>query len=207
MLYAGLTVRTGTGIQDSVSVTPSTPHNPSTSTQQSPPSAMSRLRAASSAFPSSLNLRNQYRALPPQNSTPATAAPRSQGFSSPYTTGYPSAPLTAPVDFSLPRTPAESGQARRDFSIPQLSAPMAPPQDFQSAYSSTISPSRTQQNDRDFGNQRPGTGNLGNLGQIQNESQKLPTSNHEDPYLRPSEHNSGQTRKRSFTMPGTFGTT
>jgi hypothetical protein len=189
-------------------MTPSTSHNPSTSTQQSPPSTMSRLRAASSAFPSGLNLRNQYRGLPPQNNTPASSASRSHSFSNTFTTGYPSAPLTAPVDFSLPRTAAESSQARRDFSIPQLSAPMAPSQDFQSAYSSTLSPSRTQHNDRDFGSQGSNTGNLGNLGQIQTDSQKISTSSHEDSsYLRGGEHSPGQSRKRSFTMPGTYGTT
>ena len=187
---------------------PSASHNPSTSAQQSPPSAISRLRAASSAFPSGVNPRNQYRGLPPQNNTSAPAAPRSHSFSSAFTTSYPSAPLTAPVDFSLPRNPGESGQARRDFSIPQLGAPMTSPQDFQSAYSSALSPSRTQHNDREFGSQGSSTGHLGNIGQIQaTDSQKLPATNHEDSYLRSSEHNSGQTRKRSFAMPGTFGTT
>ena len=190
-------------------MTSSSSHNPSTSIQQSPPSAMSRLRASSSAFPSGLNLRNQYRTLPPQNNVPAPPMPRSHSFSSPFTTGYASAPLTAPVDFSLPRTPVESVQGRRDFSIPQLSAPMAPPQDFQSAYTSNLSPPRTHQNDRDFNSQESNTGSLANLAQGQTADQQKPRAiKHEDSsYLGSNEHSSSQTRKRSFTMPGAFGTT
>lgn len=169
---------------------------------------MSRLRAASSAFPSGLNLRNQYRTHPAQNNTPVPPAPRHHSFSSTFSTGYSSAPLTAPVDFSLPRTP-ESGQTRRDFSIPQLSAPMAPPPDFQSAYASALSPTRTQHGDRDFNNQGSSTGDSGALGQIQRtDHQKLPATDHEEAsYMRSGEYNSAQSRKRSFTMPGTFGTT
>jgi hypothetical protein len=190
-------------------MTSSSSHNPSTSIQQSPPSVMSRLRASSSAFPSGLNLTNQYRGFPPQNNTPVPPAPRSHSFSSTFTTGYASAPLTAPVDFSLPRTPVESGQARRDFSIPQLSAPMAAPPDFQSAHSSTLSPPRTQRSDGDFSSQGTNTRNLTSLSQAQTtDLPKLPAASHEEAsYLRQSEHHSGQTRKRSFTMPGTFGAT
>lgn len=190
-------------------MTPSSSHNPSSSVQQSPPSAMSRLRSASSAFPGGLNLRSQYRTAPPQNNAPAPPMPRSNSFSSPFTSGYASAPLTAPVDFALPRTPAESGQGRRDFSIPQLSAPIAQPQDFQSAYTSSLSPSRAQQNDRDFGSQGSHSGPLTNIGQVQTGDQrKMQAANHEDSsYLAPSGHSPGQTRKRSFTMPGTFGST
>jgi hypothetical protein len=203
-----LTLHAGTSFQSSGSLTSSATHNTSTPLQQSPPSAMSRLRASSSAFPSGLNARNQYLGLPLHHNTPAPA-PRSHSFSTAFTAGYASAPLTAPVDFSLPRSPVESGQGRRGFSIPQLSAPMAPPQDFQSAYTSTLSPSRTQQSGREFNSQGSNTGDLAGLSRVQAvDQQKRPAGNHEETsYLRQSEHNVGQTRKRSFTMPGTFGST
>lgn len=201
-----LTVRVGNSIQVSASVSSSSSHNPSTSVQQSPPSAISRLRAASSAFPSGLNLRNQYRTLPLQNSTPAVPAPRSNSFSSSFSTGYASAPLAAPVDFSLSRAPVgTSGHGRRDFSIPQLSAPIVPPPDFHSAYSSNLSPPRTTRGDREFGSQGSNMRDIASLAPVQT-GDKQQSRNHDvSSYLGSNEHNSGQTRKRSFTMPGGFG--
>lgn len=179
-------------------------HGPGASSlQQSSPSAMSRLRATSAAFPPGLDLRTQYRPLPAQSNSPhgLPATPRSSSFANAFTGGYASAPLTAPVDFSLPRTPIDGGN--RDFNIPQLSAPMAPPQDFSNAYNSNLSPVRGQQGDRDFGNQGQNNGDPGGQGQGQVGDQQQ-TRNNEESYLRPDQYETGQKRKRSFTMPGTF---
>lgn len=140
-------------------------HGPGgSSLQQSSPSAMSRLRVSPAAFPAGLDLRTQYRPLLTQSNSPhgLSATPRSSSFANAFTGGYASAPLTAPVDFSLPRTPIDG--SNRDFNIPQLSAPMAPPQDFSNAYHSNLSPVRGQQSDRDFGNQGQSNGDPGGQG-------------------------------------------
>lgn len=184
---------------------------PSSSIQQSGSSTMSRLRAASSStFPPGLDLRNQYRQLPTQLNSPHGATPRSSSFASAFTGGYASAPLTAPVDFSLPRTPIDGSQGTRDFNIPQLSAPMAPPQDFSSAYNSSLSPVRAQQGDRDFGSQGQNNGDPGGQnqgqgsGQTGDQQQQQARNNEEVSYLRPLDYETGQKRKRSFTIPGPF---
>ena len=195
-------------------------HGPSASSmQQSSPSTMSRLRATSAAFPPGLDLRNQYRGLTGQqqqqqqqqhqqqhlpHGLPPT--PRGTSFSGTFTGGFASAPLSAPVDFAIPRTPIEGGQTGRDFNIPQLSAPMQPPQDFQSAYSANLSP-RTQQHrgERGFGNQVQNNGDQGGQTQGQSEQQQhhQGRSNSDTTYLR-QEYETGEKRKRSFTMPGQF---
>ncbi|KAG4428865.1 hypothetical protein IFR05_015651 [Cadophora sp. M221] len=169
-------------------------------------SSMSRLRASSGAFPPGLDLRAQYRAMPNQNHSPHGITPRSSSFAHAFTGGYASAPLTAPVDFSLPRTPVDGTHGNRDYNIPQLSAPMAPPQDFSNAYNSNLSPSRAQQNDRDFGQ---GQSNVDHSGQGQSQvdeqqQQQQQVRNEDSSYLRPVEYETGQKRKRSFEMPGTF---
>jgi hypothetical protein len=184
----------------------------SASLQQSSPSAMSRLRAASAAFPPGLDLRNQYRAIPNQNNSPhgLPGTPRSSSFANAFTGGYASAPLTAPVDFSLPRTPIDGSHSHRDFNIPQLSAPIAPPQDFSNAYNSNLSPVRGQNHgDRDFGNQGQNNGDQGGQGQDQvqvgDQQQQQARNNEDTSYLRaPGEYETGQKRKRGFTIPGTF---
>jgi hypothetical protein len=182
-------------------------HGPSASLQQSSPSAMSRLRASSSVYPPGLDLRNQYRALPSQQHGGVPHTPRSSSFSNAFTGGFASAPLTAPVDFSLPRTPIDGGSGGRDFNIPQLSAPMAPPGDFQN-----FSPVRAQQGDRDFGSQGQNNGDSSQTqtsdqqqqSQQQQQQQQQARNNEEASYLRPIEYETGQKRKRSFTMPGQF---
>lgn len=193
-------------------------HGTSSSLQQSSPSAMSRLRAASSAFPPGLDLRAQYRGLPTQNnSSHGGTTPRSSSFSHSFTGGYASAPLTAPVDFALPRTPIDGSHSGRDFNIPQLSAPMAPPQDFSNAYNSSLSPVRASQNDRDFNSQvqnNQNNGDQGNSsqGQVQGSMQvgdnnvggNRNNNNEDNSYLRPVEYETGQKRKRSFNLTGGF---
>jgi hypothetical protein len=209
--HCQLTTTTDTSIHGSPPhMSYSQSHGPSVSLQQSSPSAMSRLRAASSAYPPGLDLRNQYRTLPSQHSSShgVPPTPRSTSFAHAFTGGYASAPLTAPVDFTLPRTPIDGGQGSRDFNIPQLSAPMAPSQDFQSAYNSTLSPVRAQQGDRDFG-QGEDNGDSGSQAQVQagdqqQQQQHQARNNDEVSYLRPIAYETGQKRKRSFTMPGAF---
>ncbi|CZT46224.1 related to homeoprotein [Rhynchosporium secalis] len=172
-----------------------------------PPSSHGgRLRASSAAaFPAGLDLRAQYRAMPNQNHSPLGLTPRSSSFAHAFSGGYASAPLAAPVDFSLPRTPINGTHASRDYNIPQLSAPMAPPQDFSSAYSSSLSPSRSQQNGREF-SQGQSNGDLGNQGQAneQQQQQQQGRSNGDTSYLRSGEYETGQKRKRSFDIPSTF---
>ncbi|KAK3327181.1 hypothetical protein B0T19DRAFT_155704 [Cercophora scortea] len=116
-----------------------------------------RMRAASASLNLGLDLRNhQFRSggvgsgsmqqQQQQQPTAHSPAPRtgpaphiSSGgsVSSSYTASFPSAPLTAPVDFSLPRT---SGfrSAGNDYSMPQMSAPIAPPNDFSQAYQASM---------------------------------------------------------------------
>ena len=84
---------------------------------------------------------------------------------------------------------------------------MAPPQDFSNAYNSNLSPVRAQQGDRDFGNQGQNSGDSGGQGQGQvgdQQQQQQARNNEEASYLHRVEYETGQKRKRSFTMPGTF---
>ena len=200
-----LTLRSDTNLQSSptqLSYSQSS-HGPSASLQQSSPSAMSRLRASSSAFPPGLDLRNQYQRGISHSSAHGVPTPRSSSFSHSFSGGFASAPLTAPVDFQLPRTPIDGP---RDFSIPQLSAPMQPPQDFQSAYNSNLSPVRGQHNDREFNSpnqQRTEQGSQSHT-QTTDQEQQQNKNNEETSYLSPVRYEAGQKRKRSFTMPGQF---
>ncbi len=126
------------------------------SSLQQPPQSRSRLRAASATLPLGLDLRHQYRSfssnhgLQPQShsSTPRATSTAPYGTSSGYSTSFPSAPLTAPIDFSLPRTPGIRSSIQ-DYSIPQMSAPIAPPHDFTRALHGNIagSSSRTPMRD------------------------------------------------------------
>lgn len=183
------------------------PSHGSSSLQQSSPSAMSRLRASSGAtYPPSLDLRAQYRPM----HNPSLNTPRSGSFASSFTGGYASAPLTAPVEFSMPRTPGVEGN--RDFNIPQHSAPMAPPQDFTNAYNT---PTRTQQhrNEAEYNSQSPNrgqnNGESGGQGQVQ--GHLSPPQQHQNQqqqqdqsYMRHREYEIGQKRKRSYTTPTSF---
>lgn len=174
------------------------------SLQQSSPSAMSRLRASTGAFPPGLDLRAQYRSIQSHNSSPHSATPRSSSFASSFSNGYASAPLAAPVDFSLPRTPVDGGHVNRDFNHPLQSAPMNAPQDFANAYTSSLRPQQLRQDDREFDPQGQNNGDSGGQGQIQLSPQQQHGRNGEDrSYLSPVEYETGQKRKRSYTT-GTF---
>lgn len=158
--------------------------NPSSASRTSP-SSLSRLRSTSSAFPAGLDLRNQYRTLPSQQHHGMPPTPRSgSSFAGHYGSGYQSAPLSAPVDFSLPRTPGEAG---RDFNMPQMSAPMAPPQDFANAYSSTA---RSHHPEREYAGPEHGQ-SVSPRGAEQNSS-------------GPPTYETGERRRRSFTMSGSY---
>ncbi|KAK1829612.1 homeobox-leucine zipper protein HDG5 [Podospora conica] len=158
----------------------------------------SRMRAASASLPLGLDLRNQYRsgvgsanmqsaAHSPGPRTPTTS--HIGGVSSSYTASFPSAPLTAPVDFSLPRTPGFRTSGA-DYSMPQMSAPIAPPTDFSQAFQASMSnnSSRTPMRDT-FG------GGPLSMGQSQNSGER------NDDY---SQDPMGLKRKRSY--PGSSST-
>lgn len=158
----------------------------------------SRLRAASASLPLGLDLRTQFRSAmgsaglqsAAHSPGPRTAStPQLGGVSSSYTTSFPSAPLTAPVDFSLPRTPGFR-PSTTEYPMPQMSAPIAPPTDFSQAFQASMSNSssstRTPMRDS-FGGAALGLG-----------PSQLSSGDRADDY---SQDPLGMKRKRSF--PGT----
>lgn len=109
-----------------------------------------RSRASSGAVPLGLDLRNQYRSVPPPGHASTPRATSAQfATSAPYTSSFPLAPLTAPVDFSLPRTPGPRPGGVQDYSIPQMSAPIAAPNDFSQAFHASMSASNARTPMRD----------------------------------------------------------
>jgi hypothetical protein len=199
-----LTTSPDTNIQSSRSNMMYSPsHSASAFLHQSSPSAMSRLRASLSAFPPALDLRNQYRTLPAESNSPhGIPTPRSSSSANAFT-GYASAPLTAPVDFTLPRTPNDTNPGGRDFNAPQLSAPMAAPQDFSKAYNRNLSPIRGQAGGRDFGNQGQNIADpegqaQGQVADQEQQQQYQHSRGNEEAYMSSIEYERGQTRKRSF---------
>ncbi|KAI2621710.1 hypothetical protein GGR54DRAFT_76344 [Hypoxylon sp. NC1633] len=135
----------------------SSPTNINYSSLQQPSQNRSRLRAASANLPLGLDLRHQYRPMssshslqsPSHASTPRIATTTPFGSSSAYTTSFPSAPLTAPIDFPLSRTPGINRTSVQDYSMPQMSAPIAPPQDFTQALHGSMGNSSTRTPMRD----------------------------------------------------------
>ncbi|KAF4779684.1 homeobox domain-containing protein [Colletotrichum scovillei] len=115
-----------------------------------------RLRARASSGTLGLDLRNQYRSVgsvPPPGHSPA---PRATSAQFAYTSSLPSAPLTAPVDFSLPRTPGARPGGVQDYSMPQMSAPIAAPNDFSQAFHASMNTSSSRTPMRDtFGGGGP----------------------------------------------------
>lgn len=110
----------------------------------------SRLSASSASLPFGLDLRTQFRSAVGANSLHSTAhSPTSArasstaqigsgGASSSYSaSSFPPVPLSAPADYSLSRTspyrpPPPAGPT--DYAIPQMSAPIALPNDFSQAF-------------------------------------------------------------------------
>ncbi|KAK4645831.1 hypothetical protein QC761_204990 [Podospora bellae-mahoneyi] len=185
--YSGSTVQSPTHMNY--------PNYQSSSLQQSQQRG-SRLRAASASLPLGLDLRTQYRSSVGSGSMQSathspgprtTSTSQLGGVSSSYTASFPSAPLTAPVDFSLPRTPGYRSTGG-DYSMPQMSAPIAPPNDFSQAFQASMSNSSSRTPIRDsFGG---GHGPLG-LGQQSQSSVDRNDDYSQDPL--------GMKRKRSFT--------
>ncbi|XDG02200.1 hypothetical protein ABKA04_001815 [Annulohypoxylon sp. FPYF3050] len=133
------------------------PTNINYSSLQQPSQNRSRLRATSATLPLGLDLRHQYRPMssshglqsPSHSSTPRVTTTAPYG-SSTYTTSFPSAPLTAPIDFSLSRTSGITNRSSvQDYSMPQMSAPIAPPHDFNQALHSSMGSSSTRTPMRD----------------------------------------------------------
>jgi hypothetical protein len=167
--------------------------NLQTPSLQQAPQNRSRIRAASATLPLGLDLRNQYRSVgstlqsPSHATTPRATTGSQYPGSGAYTASFPSAPLTAPIDYSMPRTPGAIRTNVQDYSMPQMSAPIAPPNDFSQAFHASMAGgSRTPMRDS-FGG-----GPLGISG-----TQPEPRS---DEYVDAN----GMKRKRSFgSIPGT----
>ncbi|KAK3499940.1 uncharacterized protein B0T23DRAFT_307641 [Neurospora hispaniola] len=139
--YAGSTAQSPTHL--------SYPNYQSSSLQNNSRRA-SRLSASSASLPFGLDLRTQFRSAVGANSLQSTAhSPTSTrasstaqlgsgGASSSYSaSSFPSAPLSAPADYSISRTspyrpPPPAGAT--DYAIPQMSAPIALPNDFSQAF-------------------------------------------------------------------------
>ena len=107
---------------------------PPPSLQQPQRSRSTRLRAATASIPLGLDLRNQYRSVSSSQvlQPPQSAVVQRSSSSAPYaiSSSFPSAPLTAPVDYTQPRTPGIQTSSADSYSFPQMSAPIAPPPDF-----------------------------------------------------------------------------
>ncbi|GAP84083.2 putative homeobox domain-containing protein [Rosellinia necatrix] len=157
---AGGTLGYDTGSYTTSGLQPST--NINYSSLQQPSQTRSRLRAASASLPLGLDLRHQYRSFssghslqsPSHSSTPRAANTTPYGTSSSYSMSFPSAPLTAPIDFSLSRTPSIRSSIQ-DYSIPHMSAPIAPPHDFTQALHGNIAGSSSRTPMRDTFNGGP----------------------------------------------------
>ncbi|KAI5865474.1 hypothetical protein GGS23DRAFT_428788 [Durotheca rogersii] len=141
---------TSSGVQSS-------PPNINYSSLQQPSQNRSRLRAASANLPLGLDLRHQYRPMssshslqsPSHSSTPRSTATAPYGPSSSYTTSFPTTPLTAPIDFPLSRASGINRSSVQEYPIPQMSAPIAAPQDFTQALHSNMGGSNTRTPMRD----------------------------------------------------------
>jgi hypothetical protein len=157
-----------------------------------PPNAAnrSRMRAASaSGVPLNLDLRTQFRSshsMQPSIHSPGARPNGTTGLavSTSYTPSYSSGPLTSPIDYSRYRT---SGP---DYSsMTQMSAPIAPPSDFSSAFQASMGggSSSSRSSIRDG----YGSGAMG-LGQGQGPPDRQDDYSHDA---------LGMHRKRSFTGP------
>ena len=122
---------TASAVQSPTGMNYSSMHQSNTQTRNS------RLRAASATLPLGLDIRSQYRGSPNGPTAPRSATTSSQ-YSSAYTASFPSAPLSAPVDFSLSRGSGALRAGVQDYSMPQMSAPIAPSNDFSQAFQASL---------------------------------------------------------------------
>ena len=194
-----------------------------------------RMRSSSAAsLPLGLDLRTQYRSAVGSGAggglqtgsthhSPGGAGSRTAstpglggGVSSSYTASFPSAPLSAPIDFSLPRTSGYRSSGAADYSMSQMSAPIAPPNDFSQAFQSmsTRTPMRDSFSGGSGGSSGGGVGSGGlgsgltGSGSNNNHNTSTTTDHRTDDYGSSSSshhhHHShhdplGMKRKRSFT--------
>ncbi|KAF7554739.1 hypothetical protein G7046_g6736 [Stylonectria norvegica] len=150
------------------------------------PQNRNRLRAVSATLPLNLDVRNHYRPMATETqSTSPSGPPRAMpvstqyGNGSIYTTSYPSAPLTAPMEYSSQRN-SNPRLSVQNYSASQMSAPIAPPRDFSQAFQTSTTMTSFSTN---------GSTNF-SQGQEQNEARGNILSG-----------SPGHKRKRSLTMP------
>lgn len=116
-----------------------------------------RMRSSSATLPLGLDLSSQrpYSGSQPIRSATSPTNRHLAVTSAPYTTSFPTAPLTAPSDFHLPKTPGFPARPS-DYPMPQMSAPIAPPNDFSQAFQASMSSStRTPMRDSFMSGERP----------------------------------------------------
>ncbi|KAH7318518.1 hypothetical protein B0I35DRAFT_409400 [Stachybotrys elegans] len=106
----------------------------------------SRLRAATATLPLNLDLGEQFRHHGPGSRSPAIGSgnrlPSSSSFGhSIYTTSYPPAPLTAPMDFAPP-SPAQGRSGMPEYSTSQLNHPIGAHTEFSPGMQSSRAPMR-----------------------------------------------------------------
>lgn len=183
--------------------------HPANTQPSTPP--VSRYRASSATFPSGLDLRSQYRSASSQSpNQPIPATARAASFASAFSSGgFQSAPLMAPAEFHIPRTPVDAGP--REYHLSQLSAPMAPATDFAAAYSQSMSPGRPAATEQStLGRQHQGLGLEDSQDQqSQPQAQHQPQQQQQGEtahYLRQDEYdlNSMKRRKRTYSMSGSY---
>ncbi|OBU00543.2 hypothetical protein VE01_01008 [Pseudogymnoascus verrucosus] len=180
--------------------------HPANTQPSTPP--VSRYRANSATFPSGLDLRSQYRSVSSQSpNQPIPATARAATFASAFSSGgFQSAPLMAPAEFHIPRTPIDAGP--REYHLSQLSAPMAPAADFAAAYSQSMSPGRPAATEQStLGRQHHGLGLEDSQDQPQAQHQPQQQQQGETAhYLRQDEYdlNSMKRRKRTYSMSGSY---
>jgi hypothetical protein len=169
------------------------------SQQQSSVRTDSRFNSSSATFTTRLDQRTQYRNQVAQQLNSHSVPPSTvrETFNSTFdvsSSGFPSAPLSPPSEFQLPRAPIDIGS--RDYHMNQMSASMAPQHDFTSAYDHIVSPVRTSQAERALHIEQP---------------QRPPNGNVRDQladagFLGPDDFGIGQghKRKRTISMPVAF---
>ncbi|KFA68197.1 hypothetical protein S40285_01565 [Stachybotrys chlorohalonatus IBT 40285] len=97
----------------------------------------SRVRANTATLPLNLDISSNYRSSTAGVRSPSIGSANRDTTSSPfnhssiYTTSYPPAPLTAPLEFAPSTAAPRTGM--QDYSAPQMSAPIAAPSDFSQA--------------------------------------------------------------------------
>lgn len=157
----------------------------------------SRFRASSASLPLNLDLRNQYRSIdqglhsPTQTTSNRAAGPTSQyGSSSSYTTSYPPAPLSAPLEFSQPRS-ASTQANLRDYTDAPINSPPATTSDYPETFQTSLGSQEPRSDARDIFSS--GTVNY---------SHSQPRN---DSYRSDIGGSTAPRRERSYTMSGAPG--